>query len=173
MRIRAYVTALAIGLNTIMLLSCEPRTAPMKQEHITVTPSRDLDSVLHRFIEADTLVQYPKFYVAYIKQDSTSGNLSVYVFDEYNSNGMKVLPLTTWTVDKKPFFVFSGLEAVAAGGDTTHYHVIRETERANTSNIWSPPFRGWRIIVQDQKVVRVDKQALFLPFAPPPPPDNY
>ncbi|MBD2715845.1 hypothetical protein KBK19_12440 [Microvirga sp. STR05] len=173
MRIRVYVSALAIGLNTILLLSCEPRTAPTKQEHITVTPSRDLDSVLHRFIEADTLVQHPKFYAAFIKQDSISGNLSVYVFDEDNSNGIKVLPLTTWTVDKKVFFVFTGLEAIATGGDTIHHHLIRETERANRGKIWSPPFRGWRIVVQDQKVTRVDKQVIFLPFDPPPPPNKY
>ncbi len=134
--------------------------------------------MLQLFLAADTLNQYPKFHAAFLRQDSLAGDLSIYLLDVYNSNGdFKALPLTTWQVEQKIIFVFTGLEAVASGGDTTYHHMIRETHAANRGRIWSPDFRCWRIDVQDQKVTHIDRSVSlssysypFLRLAPPPPP---
>ncbi|MGY2134616.1 hypothetical protein ACW9KT_20475 [Hymenobacter sp. HD11105] len=175
MRTRLFhLVSLVVGLG---LGACQRERPPTSSP---LTPSKEVYHVLQQFLAADTLNQYPKFHAAYLRQDSLAGDLSIYLLDMYNSNGdVKALPLTTWQVDQKIIFVFTGLEAVASGGDTTHHHIIRETEAANRGKIWSPAFRCWRLDVQDQKVTHIDRQVPissssssypFLQLAPPPPP---
>ncbi|UOG73367.1 hypothetical protein MTX78_14670 [Hymenobacter tibetensis] len=142
------------------------------------TPTKEVYPVLQQFLAADTLNQAPKVHVAFLRQGMLAGDLSIYLLDVYNSNGdIKILPLTTWQVEQKIIFVFTGLEAVATGGDTTYQHLIRETEAANRGKIWSPAFRCWRLEVRGQKVTHIDRQVPysssaypFLRLAPPPPP---
>ncbi|WP_126546752.1 hypothetical protein [Hymenobacter amundsenii] len=134
-------------------------------------------TILQQFLAADTLNDYPKIHAALIAQDTIAGKLSIQLWDEYNSGGeIRSFPLTAWKVDGKIIFVFTGLETVAVGGDTTYHHLIRETALANEDKIWSPHFRCWRIDMQDQKIIRINKQVAFSSFnslnrlAPPPPP---
>ncbi|WP_460622091.1 hypothetical protein [Hymenobacter tenuis] len=162
----------------MVVLSCETKHTPTQPAPSFSTPSKEVYHVVQQFLAADTLPDGPKFYVAYLQQDSLAGDLSLYLMSEYNSNGeVKPLPLTTWRVDQKIVFVFTGLEAVTSGGDTTYRHVIRETQAANSGKIWSPPFRCWRVKIEDQKVTRIDKHVSYFDFypflrlaAPPPPP---
>ncbi len=150
--------------------ACHRETPPASS---LLTPSKEVYKAIQLFLAADTLNQHPKFYAAYLRQGFLAGDLSIYLLDEYNSNSeVKALPLTTWQVDQKIIFVFTGLEAITLGGDTTHQHLIRETAAANKGKIWSPALRCWRLEVRDQKVTRIDKQVFFAPFqrsAPPPP----
>lgn len=158
------------------LLSCGTSTTPVGSAISPTAPSPEVYAALQQFLAADTLNDYPKIYAALIAQDTIAGKLSIQLWDEYTSGGeMKSYPLTAWKVDGKIIFVFTGLETVASGGDTTYHHLIRETALANEGKIWSPPFRCWRLEVQDQKVVRINKQVAFSSFrslhrfTPPPP----
>lgn len=172
------LSSFALVLSTLALLSCEAKHTPAQSAFPTSTPSKEVYHVLQQFLAADTLNQFPKFHVALLRQDTLAGDLSIYLLDVYNSNGeIKIMPQTTWQVEQKILFVFTGLEAVATGGDTTYWHLIRETEAANRSKtLWSPEFRCWRIDVRDQKVTQIDRQVPyssfsypFLRLAPPPP----
>jgi len=163
--------SLTIVLSMLALLSCEAKHTPAQRA--AGTPSSEVYHALQLFLAADTLNQHAKFHAVFLQQDSLAGDLLLYALDVYNSTGdIKAFPLTTWQVDQKPIFVFTGLETIASGGDTTHHHLIRETEAANKGRIWSPDLRCWRIQVHDQKVTRIDKNVFFYPFAPsaPPPP---
>ncbi|UOG77409.1 hypothetical protein MTX78_23995 (plasmid) [Hymenobacter tibetensis] len=172
------LSSFALVSSTLALLACEGKPTPVESAFRSPIPSKEVYHVLQQFLAADTLNQAPKFHVAYLRQDTLAGNLSIYLLDMYNSNGdIKTLPLTTWQVEQKIIFVFTGLEAVATGGDTTYHHLIRETEAANRGKIWSPAFRCWRLDVRDKKVIHLDKQVSFssssypfLRLAPPPPP---
>jgi hypothetical protein len=137
MRTRLFhLVSLVAGLG---LGACQRERPPTSSP---LTPSKEVYHVLQQFLAADTLNQYPKFHAAYLRQDSLAGDLSIYLLDMYNSNGdVKALPLTTWQVDQKIIFVFTGLEAIASGGDTTHHHIIRETE-AQIGARYGPPLFG-------------------------------
>jgi hypothetical protein len=168
----------ALLLSALVLLSCEAKHAPLQPAAGSLTPSKEIYPVLQLFLAADTINRDHKFHVAFLRQGTFAGDLSIYLMDLYHSNGdVNAWPLTTWQVDQKTIFVFTGLEAVASGGDTTQRHLIRETDAANMDRIWTPAFRCWRIDVQDQKVTHIDKQVPFssaaYPFlrSPPPPPD--
>lgn len=172
-------TILFMSKSTILLLAlvlaaCNSRPA----ETIQNQPTKYLFSVLQQFIKADTLKQYPKFYAAFVKQELPVGNLSVYLFDEYNSNGeASICPSTTWKVDKKVFFVYTGLEGMSSACDTSQYSLIKAAYSANNGKIWSPPFRCWKVSVKRRQIIGIDKQPDLLDFfganlgpLPPPPP---
>ncbi|TGD76797.1 hypothetical protein [Hymenobacter wooponensis] len=156
------------------MLSCDPAITTKPLAAGATTPSPALYRILQRFLKADTLNQHPKFYAVFFQQ-KIARNLTLYVMDVYNSTGdIVAFPLTTWQVDQKPFFVFTGLEAVATGSDTSYNHLIREVHAANQGKIWSPPLRCWRIEMKDYQIVHVEEGGFFFyPFAPvsaPPPP---
>ena len=165
-------------LSALVLPACETKHAPLPPVAGSFTPSKELYPVLQCFLAADTLNRHAKFHAAFLRQDSLAGDLTIYLLDLYHSTGaVNTWPLTTWRVDQKTIFVFTDLEAIAAGGDTTHHHLIRETDAANQDRIWSPAFRCWRIDVRDRKVTHVDQQVPFssasypfLRLAPAPPP---
>jgi hypothetical protein len=161
-----------VAFPALALFACGEATPPVHSASGPTTPSRELYPALRQFLAADTLPQHPKFYAAYLQQGPLAGDLTVYLFDEYNANGeVKHRPLTTWEVDQKTIFVFTGLEALAAGGDTLQHPVIRATEAANRGKVWSPPRRCWRIQVNDRQVGSIEP-AFFNPFGPrgtPPP----
>ncbi|UOQ51603.1 hypothetical protein [Hymenobacter cellulosivorans] len=176
------LSAFALVLSTLALLSCEAKLTSAQSAVNSSIPSKEIYHVLQQFLAADTLDPAPKVHVAFLRPDTLAGDLSVYLLDVYNSNGeLKILPLTTWRVDEKIIFVFTGLEAITSGGDTTYHHLIRATEAANKENtIWCPPFRCWRLDVQGQKVTSIDRQVRispasypFIRFAPPPPPPKF
>ena len=142
------LSSFAFALSTLALLSCEAKHTPTQAAGSLSTPSKEIYQVLQQFLAADTLDQSPKVHVAFLRQDRLAGDLSIYLLDVYNSNGdLKLLPLTTWQVEQKSIFVFTGLEAVATGGDTTYRYLIRATEAANKDKtIWPHLFGvgAWR-----------------------------
>lgn len=69
MKIRA--AHLVAGWLMPLLLSCG--TTPAASVAPPVTPSPELYSILQQFLAADTLNDYPKIHVAFIRSDTIAG----------------------------------------------------------------------------------------------------
>jgi len=141
----------------------------------TTLPNKELQQVLKNFAAGDTLNEYPKYYAAFIRQELSTGNMAIYLQDQYGSTGKPTpYPTTTWAIDKKLFFVFTGLELISNSYDTTYYHVIRRFDKNKVCEICSPQVRTWKISIKDRKIMAVDVVRFILLFdpseAPPPPP---
>jgi|GEM_PF-3495519 len=167
---------LLLAAAVLLLASCQPAAESPTTIPESPAPSPAIARVIQQFLDADSVRNRPKIYVAYIQQGSVLGKADLFLSDiRMVEDVIYTPPLLVWHFGKTPVFVYTGLETMLPRRRLPEYARIDSVRTASiyTNGIDDRPARNWRLSIEDNQVTAVDKHSYSWHIGPkgkPPPP---